>query len=92
MFEYRQTILRRLCALGFLNKNNAPTPEAADSVPRDLECPSDDRISKTIVFFHDESTIQSNDDQTTFWGTRDKNYDVSATEKERRWNNGLRFH
>ena len=57
-----------------MNKNNAPTPEAADSVPRDLECPSDDRISKTIVFFHDESTFQSNDDQTTFWGTRDMTF------------------
>ena len=25
---------------------------------------------KTIVFFHDESTFQSNDDQPTFWGTK----------------------
>ena len=72
--EYRQTFLRQLCALGFLNNNNAPTSEAADSVPRDLECPSDDRISKTIVFFHEESTFQSNDDQTTFWGTRDMTF------------------
>ena len=42
--EYRQTFLMRLCAFGFLKKNNAPTPEAADSIPRDLECPTDDRI------------------------------------------------
>ena len=74
LLSTRQTFLRRLCALGFLNKNNAPTPEAADSVPRDLDCPFDDRISKTIVFFHDESAFQSNDDQTKFWGTRDMKF------------------
>ena len=59
---------------GFLNKNNAPTPEAADSVPHALECPSDNQISKAIVFFHEKSTFQSNDDQTTFWGTREMTF------------------
>ena len=40
--EYRHKFLRRLCALGFLNKTNAPTPEAAQSFPTDLECPSEE--------------------------------------------------
>ena len=48
--EYRKTFLRRLCAVGFLNKKNAPTPEAADSLPSDLECPSDEKIAKQLLF------------------------------------------
>ena len=38
---------------------------------RDLECPPDKQIAKTVVIFHDESTFQANDDQTTFWGAKD---------------------
>ncbi len=64
--EYRQTFLRRLCSLGFLNKNNAPTPKGAQSLPSDLECPFDNQINKTVVLFHDESTFQANDDQTRY--------------------------
>ena len=69
--QYRRKFLHRLCAFGFLNKTNAPTPEAAESLPTDLECPSDERIAKTVVIFHDESTFQANDDQLKFWGTKD---------------------
>ena len=50
---------------------NAPTPEAAQSLPTDLECPSEERITKTIVIIHDESTFQANNDQLKFWGTKD---------------------
>lgn len=42
-------------------------PEAAAT---DLESPSVNKISKTVIF-HDESTFQANDDQRTFWGTKD---------------------
>ena len=66
--EYRNKFLRRLCAVGVLNKKNAPIPDAADSLPSDLDCPSDDQI---VVIFHDESTFQANDDQTKFWGAKD---------------------
>ena len=69
--EYRSKFLRKMIGLGFLNKNNVPTPEAAASLPTDLECPSDDQVSKTVVIFHDESTFQSNDDQKTSWGSKD---------------------
>ena len=41
------------------------------SLPSDLECPPDEQIVKTVVIFHDESTFQANDDQTTFWGAKD---------------------
>ena len=68
--QYRNKFLRQLCALGFLNKNNAPTPDAVNSLPSDLECPSDEQIAKTVIIFHDESTFQANDDQTTFWGAK----------------------
>ena len=40
-------------------------------LPTDLESPSADRISTTVVIFHNESTFQANDDQKTFWGTKD---------------------
>ena len=57
-------------ALGFINEGNAPTDEAKHSLPSDLECPQQEIISKTVIFFHDGSTFQSNDDQPTFWGTK----------------------
>ena len=69
--QYRSKFLRQLSALGFLNKHNAPTPEAVESLPSDLECSSDEQIAKTVVIFHDETTFQANDDQTRFWGAKD---------------------
>lgn len=69
--QYRKKFLRQLCALGFLNQSNAPTEEAAASLQTDLHCPSDDRVAKTVVFFHDESTFQANDDQVKYWGSKD---------------------
>ena len=46
-----------MVGLGFLNKNNAITPEAAESLPSDLEPLTDEQIEKTMVIFHDESTL-----------------------------------
>ena len=71
LFDIEKKFLRQLCALGFLNQSNAPTEEAAASLPTDLHCPSDDRVAKTVVFFHDESTFQANDDQVKYWGSKD---------------------
>ena len=42
MKEYRKKFLQKLCALDFFEKKNAPTPEAAESLPPDRECPSDE--------------------------------------------------
>jgi hypothetical protein len=61
--EYRKKYLRKMCAIGFLNKSNAPTTEAAAYLPVDLEPLSQERIEKNIVIFHDESTFQANDDE-----------------------------
>ena len=58
-----------MVALDFLNEWNAPTDEVKQSSkwPR---MPSTRVVEKTIIFFHDESTYQSNDDQPTSWGTK----------------------
>lgn len=55
-----------MTAIGFLNKINAPTLAAAQSLPAAIKISTDDRIEK-IVFFHDESTFQANDDQPMQW-------------------------
>ena len=56
-----------MIALGFLNRDNAPTPEAKLSLPEDLETPHADVLSKTVVLFHNESTFQANDCERTQW-------------------------
>ena len=68
--QYRKRFLRRMVALGFLNTNNAPTEEAKQAIPDDLECPPQVVLEKMVVFFHDESTFQCNDNQSTFWGMK----------------------
>ena len=68
--EYRGKFLRKMVALGFLNSENAPTPEAALSLPEDIDTPPAEQIAKTIVLFHDESTFQANDCERTQWGER----------------------
>jgi len=65
--EYCKTFLRRMVALGFLNRDNAPTDEARDALPADLEIPQLGVLAKTVVLFHDESTFQANEDQPTVW-------------------------
>ena len=52
------------------NRSNAPTEEAAESLPSDLHSLTDDRVAKT-VFYHDKSTFQAKDDQVKYWGTKD---------------------
>lgn len=64
--KYHNTFLRRMASLGFLNCNNAPTDEARNALPSDLEAPDPSVVEKTIVLFH-ESTFQANDDQPTIW-------------------------
>ena len=51
--EYRKVFLRRMVALGFLNRENAPTDEARNALPTDLECPLQEVMSKTVILFHD---------------------------------------
>jgi hypothetical protein len=69
--HYRKKFLRKMVSIGFLNKKNAPSDEARNVLPSDLECPSCDVVNKTIVLFHDESTFQANDYECTQWGTKE---------------------
>ena len=69
--EYGGKFLRKMVGLGFLNPSNSPTQEAAQALPVDLEIPTADKIEKTTVLFHDESTFQACDFERTQWGKKD---------------------
>ena len=71
VIEYRQKFLRKIVSIGFLNKDNAPTVEAAQFLPDDLECPSPHQLERTVVIFHDESIFTANEDQKLQWGSAD---------------------
>ena len=68
--EYRKRFLRKMVALGLLNKENAPTEEATEALPADLHAPPLEVIEKTIILFHDETTFQANEDQPTLWAEK----------------------
>ena len=68
VIEYRQEFLRKMVKIGFLHFTNAPTEDAGKALPDDP--PVLERRSKTAVFFHDESTFQSNEDQSLQWGLK----------------------
>ena len=69
--EYKKKFVRKFITLGFINNDNAPSEEAAKSLPDDLECPPADVVETTVVIFHDESIFNANEDQQTQWGTPD---------------------
>ena len=79
--------LRKMVALGFLNKDNAPTQECVDSLPGDLNCPSEETLAKTVLLFHDETTFQLNDHERTQWRSNHAGSKVKG-----KWYNGFRFH
>ena len=67
---YRKEFLRRMVKIGFLHFTNAPTQTSAMAIPDDIEPPTLERREKTVVFFHDESNFQSNEDQSLQWGLK----------------------
>ena len=67
--DARKLFLRKLTKLGFLHFTNAPSEDAMRALP-DVDCPASDQRAKTVVFFHDESTFMSNEDQSTQWGMK----------------------
>lgn len=69
MVDARKTFLRKMTKIGFLHFTNAPTEDAMRALP-DVDGPTNERREKTVVFFHDESTFMSNEDQTTQWGMK----------------------
>lgn len=60
-----------MVSLGFINKDNAPTQEAAQCLPEDLRCPPKEQLAKTIVLFHDKSLFSANENQGSQWGEKD---------------------
>ena len=64
---YRNKFLQRMASLSFLNSPNAPTDEALNALPSDLEASDSSIIKRTIVLFQNESTFQANCDQPTIW-------------------------
>ena len=48
---------QKIVAIGFLNKENAPTSQAAQNFPKDVHCPQNEQLEKTVVIFHDESIL-----------------------------------
>ena len=67
--DARKVFLRKLTKIGFLHFTAAPTEEAAKALPS-VDCPTSEQRAKTVVFFHDESTLMSNKDQPTQWGMK----------------------
>ena len=70
VIESRTKFLRKMVKLGFLHFTNAPTEQAGRAIPEDIEPLIFERREKTVVFFHDETTFQSNEDQTIQWGVK----------------------
>ena len=68
--EERKMFLSKMIEVGFLHPSEAPTPESASAFPSTVPLPSSDSRDKTVVLFHDESTFQANEDQTTMWGKK----------------------
>lgn len=68
--DYRNSFLRKMAGIGFLNPLCAPTESAKNALPSDLEYSRPDLLEKTVVLFHDETTFQSNEDQTTLWASK----------------------
>ena len=64
VIEARKVFLKDMTATGFLHESNAPNEEMASLFSK-VTLPSD--WENTIVWFHDESTYNSNDDESTMW-------------------------
>ena len=56
VIDARKLFLRKMTKLGFLHFTNAPTEDAMRALP-DVDGPTNERRLKTVVFFHDESTL-----------------------------------
>ena len=67
---YRKIFLCRMVKTGFLHFTNAPTESSQKTIPTDVDPPTLERQSKTIVFFHDESIFSANEDQNKIWGIK----------------------
>ena len=66
----RNEFVRTMCKIGFLHPDEAPTPTAQSAFPQDIALASSEQRQKTIVIFHDETTFNANECQTTQWGRK----------------------
>ena len=66
VIEARKLFIRKVTNIGFLHFTNAPTEDEMKTLS-DVDGSTNERCSKTVVFFH-ESTFRSNEDQPTQWG------------------------
>ncbi len=87
---YRREFLRKMIKIGFLHFTHAPTDEAKKAFPEDIEPPILEKRSKLAVFFHDETTFQSNEDQNCQWGL--KGTKMMKPKSRGSGINGVRFH
>ncbi len=62
--DHRNVFLNEVASLGFLQSTNAPNDECAEAV-KDVELATN--YENTVFWFHDESTFNANDDQTSMW-------------------------
>ena len=53
--------------IGFLHPDEAPTPTAQSAFPSDTTLASSEQRQKTIVIFHDETTLNTNEWRKTQW-------------------------
>ena len=66
----RGEFLTKMIECGFLHPSAALNPEAVAAFPSSVPLPQSDVREKTVVLFHDESTFDANEDQTTMWGVK----------------------
>ena len=59
-----------MCDIPQEDGENWFSEKARQALPEDVDPPIRERREKTVVFFHDETTFQSNEDQSTQWGLK----------------------
>ena len=64
VIDHRKLFLNEMATLGFLLASNAPNDKSA-AVVKDVKLATN--YENTIFWFHDESTFNANDDQTSMW-------------------------
>ena len=72
--EHRHQFLRKMITCGMFTPTHAPTDDDHQSFPSNIDSPSEDQVKKNTIIFHDESVFNSNEDESTQWGTKDQHF------------------
>ena len=88
--EYHAKFLCKMVALGFLNSENAPTPEAALSLPKDIDTLSAEQITKPSSY----STMSQHFKRmiASVHSGAQEGRAHACTKKQRSQHNGVRLH